>query len=133
MAHELILFTELGFITQRSTSLYCDNKTFISIYHNPVQYAKTKHVGVDRHFIKDHLKSNYISNPFVKTKDQLADVLTKGLSGYRFSYIVSKLGCQHESAGSSPVNNYFVQKKPKVRSVSGPPQPAPCCYGTSTG
>lgn len=32
--------------------LYCDNKLAINITHNPVQHDRTKHVEVDRHFIK---------------------------------------------------------------------------------
>ena len=32
--------------------LYCDNKAAINIAHNHVHHDKTKHVEVDRHFIK---------------------------------------------------------------------------------
>lgn len=32
--------------------LYCDNKSAISITHNPVQYDITKHIEVDRHFVR---------------------------------------------------------------------------------
>ena len=41
----------------------------------------TKHVEVDRHFIKDRLKKGSISTPFIQTKDQLVDIFTKSLSG----------------------------------------------------
>ena len=34
----------------------CDNKATISISENPVQYDRTKHVEVDRHFIKEKLE-----------------------------------------------------------------------------
>lgn len=33
--------------------LYCNNKTTISIAHDLVQYDRTKHVEVDRHFINE--------------------------------------------------------------------------------
>ena len=32
--------------------LHCDNKTTIKITHNSVQHDHTKHVEIDRHFIK---------------------------------------------------------------------------------
>jgi hypothetical protein len=32
--------------------LFCDNKAAIDISHNHVQHDRTKHVEVDRHFIK---------------------------------------------------------------------------------
>ena len=32
--------------------LFCDNKATIRIVNNPVQHDITKHVKIDRHFIK---------------------------------------------------------------------------------
>lgn len=72
--------------------LYCDNKSAINIAHNPVQHDRTKHIEVDRHFIKEKLDSGLICTPFVSTSDQLADILTKGLSGKCFQKLVGKLG-----------------------------------------
>lgn len=72
-------------------NLYCDNKAAISIAHDLVQHNKTKHVEVDRHFIKDQLKKGSICVSFIQARDQLADVFTKGLSGPQFVLLVSKL------------------------------------------
>jgi len=52
----------------------------IAIAHNPVQHDKTKHVEIDRHFIKEKLEAGIIFFPFVRSELQLADVLTKGVS-----------------------------------------------------
>ena len=46
------LLTELGFKPEKPMELHCDNKSAIDIAHNPVQHDRTKHVEVDRHFIK---------------------------------------------------------------------------------
>jgi 5,10-methylenetetrahydrofolate reductase len=35
--------------------MYCDNKAAIDIANNPVQHDRTKHLKVDRHFIKQKL------------------------------------------------------------------------------
>lgn len=72
--------------------LYCDNKSAINIAHNPVQLDRTKHIEVDRYFIKEKLDSGLICTPFVPTGDELGNVLTKGLSEMGFQKIVSKLG-----------------------------------------
>ena len=74
--------------------LYCDNKSAISIAHNPVQHDRTKHIEIDRHFIKEKLDSGLICTPYVPTGGQLADVLTKGLSSANFQTIISKLGME---------------------------------------
>ena len=50
------LLTEIGFPPTRKSQLLCDNKAAISIPENPVQHDRTKHVEVDRHFIKEKLE-----------------------------------------------------------------------------
>lgn len=75
--------------------LYCDNKSAISIAHNPVQHDRTKHVKVDRHFIKEKIESGLICTPYVPTNGQMADVFTKGLDSSTFRNITSKLGMEN--------------------------------------
>ena len=60
--------------------LYCDNKVSINIAHNLVQYDRTIHVEIDRLFIQEKLREGLIWTPFVKTGDQLVDILTKGIN-----------------------------------------------------
>jgi hypothetical protein len=43
--------------------LYFDSKAACDIAHNPVQHDRTKHVEVDRHFIKEKFK-NYRSSSY---------------------------------------------------------------------
>ena len=74
--------------------LYCDNKSAISIAHNPVQQDRIKHIEIDRRFIKEKLESRLICTPYVLTGHQLADVLTKGLSSDVFHDNISKLGME---------------------------------------
>ncbi|KAA0055577.1 Cysteine-rich RLK (RECEPTOR-like protein kinase) 8 [Cucumis melo var. makuwa] len=64
----------------------------ISIANNPVQHDRTKHVEIDRHFIKERLDSGSIYIPYIPSSQQVADVLTKGLLKPNFDFCVSKLG-----------------------------------------
>ena len=86
------LLTELGFPPKRSCELYCDNQAAINISENPVQHDRTKHVEVDRHFIKEKLEAQVIKLPHVKSKDQLADILTKTVGTQFFEEVLCKLG-----------------------------------------
>ena len=86
------LLRELQVNLENPMRLYCDNKDAITIAHLPVQYDRTKHVEMDRHFIKEKIDSGLIRTLFVASKLQLADVFTKGVQNPTFNSIVSKLG-----------------------------------------
>jgi hypothetical protein len=58
-------------------SLYCNNKAAINIARNPVQHDQSKPIEIDRHFMKKKLRARLICTSYVKTWEQLADILTK--------------------------------------------------------
>ena len=47
--------------------IYYDNKSAISIAHDPVQHDRMKHIEIDKHFIKEKLDSGLIYIPYVST------------------------------------------------------------------
>ncbi|CAL8092463.1 unnamed protein product [Prunus armeniaca] len=86
------LLTELGYKPTSTMNLFCDNKAAITIAQNPVQHDRTKQVEVDRHFIKQKLEAKVFQFPFVKSEDQLADILTKAISSKAFHNSLDQLG-----------------------------------------
>jgi hypothetical protein len=52
---------ELKLLRKDGLNLWCDNKSAISIANNPVQHDRTKHVEIDRFFIKEKLDAGIIS------------------------------------------------------------------------
>lgn len=85
------LLAQVGFAPTSEIDLICDNKAAIAISHDPVQHDRTKHVEVDRHFIKENLEAKIIRFPFEKSEDQLADIFTKAVSSKDFHNSLDKL------------------------------------------
>ena len=87
-----LLLQDLGYLSRQPIQLFCDNKAACDIAHNPIQHDRTKHVKVDRFFIKGKLEGKIVELPKIKSEDQLADILTKVVSYRIFSKFLGKLG-----------------------------------------
>ena len=81
-------------------AIRCDNKSAISIAHDPVYHDRMKHVNIDRFYIQDHLEQGILKTEHVPSEEQCADIFTKGLSTKAMKHLISKLGLSsiHSSA-----------------------------------
>jgi hypothetical protein len=59
--------------------MYCDNLSNIQLAKNPVFHARTKHIEVHYHFIREKVLAGEIDLIYVNTLDQVADIFTKVL------------------------------------------------------
>ncbi|XP_019150324.1 PREDICTED: uncharacterized protein LOC109147141 [Ipomoea nil] len=85
------LLCELGLHSRQPSTLWCDNLGATYLCANPVFHARTKHVEIDYHFVRDKVASGDFLVNFVSTKDQIADILTKPIPGPRFTLLRDKL------------------------------------------
>ena len=72
--------------------LHCDNVAAINITNNPIQFDRMKHVEIDRFFTKEKIDSGALRLEYVKSRDQLADCLTKGLGPKDNELACNKMG-----------------------------------------
>ncbi|GJY58949.1 retrovirus-related pol polyprotein from transposon TNT 1-94 [Tanacetum coccineum] len=86
------LLKELGIKDLEPVDLYCDNQAALYIAANLVFHARTKHIEVDCHYVRDQLKAGKIKPSYIHTKSQLADVFTKVVSVDQHTKLLSKLG-----------------------------------------
>jgi hypothetical protein len=71
--------------------LWCDNLSVAFLASNSAFHARTKHVELDYHFVREQVAAGSIRVCFVCSQDQLADALTKMLSTLRFVQLRYKL------------------------------------------
>ena len=72
-------------------TLYCDNLSAISILKNLIQLLRTKHINIRHHYIQNLIEDKIIDLRYVSTKNQLADIFTKGLDASRNESLQSSL------------------------------------------
>ena len=68
-------------ISENCIKVLVDKIGAISLANNPLSSARTKHIDVRFHFIRELTRSKTISVEDVPTKEQRADILTKALMG----------------------------------------------------
>ncbi|XP_065632023.1 uncharacterized mitochondrial protein AtMg00810-like [Quercus suber] len=85
------ILKDLGIFLPSSPTLWCDNVSALAIASNPVFHARTKHVEVDYHFVRERVLRRDLQVKYVATGDQYADIFTKSLSTARFCFLRSKI------------------------------------------
>lgn len=70
----------LGAKPEGPTELLCDSQSAIALSQNPIYHARTKHVEIKHHYIRQLILEGEVILHYVATKDNTADVLTKALS-----------------------------------------------------
>ncbi|XP_071678452.1 uncharacterized mitochondrial protein AtMg00810-like [Lolium perenne] len=73
------LLTELGVKLKEKPSIWCDNLGATYLSANPVFHARTKHIEIDFHFVRERVVNQKLAIRFISSKDQIADAFTKAL------------------------------------------------------
>lgn len=71
--------------------IWCDNQSAIALASNPIFHARTKHVEVDYHFIREKVLSKQVQIHHIGSLAQVADIFTKSLAVDRFLFLKGKL------------------------------------------
>lgn len=82
---------DLGIFLSNPPLLWFDNVSALAIASNPVFHARTKHIEVDYHFMREKVLRKDLLVKFISSHDQLANIFTKGLPFSRFHQLTSKL------------------------------------------
>lgn len=86
------LLSDLGVTITSCLPLHCDRKAAVDLSVNPVYHAQTEHIKIDCHFIKEKIESGLVQVIKIPSKENVADILTKGLSKVLHWSCATKLG-----------------------------------------
>ncbi|KAK2985722.1 hypothetical protein RJ640_023689 [Escallonia rubra] len=85
------LLSELGVLKALPALLWCDNIGAVYLSSNPIFHARTKHVELDYHFVREQVKLGKLVVRFISSVDQLVDIMTKPLGTRPFHALRNKL------------------------------------------
>lgn len=71
-------------LIKKTIMVYVDNEGAINLASNPLSSARTKHIDVRFHFVRELTSAGTITVEYVPTTEQRADILTKALQGSIF-------------------------------------------------
>lgn len=84
------LLSEMG-LDQKTVILHEDNQACIALSKNPQNHKRTKQIQVRYHVIRDYVAKDLIKLIYCPTKEQLADIFTKGVTGPTLRTCLDKL------------------------------------------
>lgn len=85
-----MLLCELTISLASPPVIWCDNISAIQLASNPIFHARSKHIEVDYHFVREKVNNQDIVIRHLPTSLQLADIFTKGHTADRFCFLRAK-------------------------------------------
>ena len=75
-----------------------DNLSSIRLAENPVFHARTKHIEVHNHYIRENVLEGEIEMVPTNTNEQFADIFTKVLNKAKFGKFQEALGVVYKTS-----------------------------------
>ena len=96
----LLAELNLGFTESMPTKIFADSQGCIALSKNPEFHARTKHIDVQHHFVREKVAERKVLLVYVSTQEMRADILTKAVPRVKFHYLASLIGLGSRNSGS---------------------------------
>ena len=73
-------------------TIYCDNKAAVNLTENGTYSARTKHISIRHHFVRELASSGKINVQHINTDEMVTDIFTKALPSPKRNFCINKLG-----------------------------------------
>lgn len=88
------LVTELGFSSMTTPVIWCDNISASALAVNPVFHARTKHIEIYVHFIRDHILRGALEIRYVPSSGSNRRLSYEALNSYTVSLSAMQTRCR---------------------------------------
>jgi hypothetical protein len=75
-----------------AVTIAVDNQSCIALSRNPEYHARTKHIDIQHHFVREAVENEEIVTEFCPTGEMVADALMKPLSAIKHQFFMEKMG-----------------------------------------
>ncbi len=120
--------------------IICDNRSAVRLSYNPEYHQRTKHILVKYHYTRQKVNEGKNKIKYIPTEDQLADILTKLLTGPKFTKLRYRIGSRKftgwvATSRSSPfrfwINLPFSCFEGEFRAAKTTPVKLRCCLAST--
>ena len=88
----------MGVPIRMATTLRCDNQSCMAIAKNPVFHARTKHIEIQYHYVRELIEDEIVELEYCPTQENCADIFTKALGKEQLTRHLHRLGVGPKSA-----------------------------------
>ena len=82
-------------VEQSGVEVHCDSQSVLYMTKNQVYHARTKHIDVRFHKIRELVASGEIILEMVHTSRNAADMMTKSVTAYKFEHCLNLIHVTH--------------------------------------
>jgi hypothetical protein len=90
-----MLKKEFQILEKGSSLLFCYNQRNIQLIKNTIYHARTKHIEIQHHFVKENINKNEIEITYIGKHNQQVDILTKPFGRVIFITMHQNLGIEN--------------------------------------
>lgn len=81
--HKVLI--DLDMAKEGPVNIWCDNQAAIKLLKHPIASARSKHIDIAHHFVRERVEMGEVEFAYCSTESNLADCMTKALPSAKFA------------------------------------------------